>query len=263
MKVAVLYICTGKYNVFFKEFYKSSEQHLLNGIAEREYFVFTDNLNLIRASNVHLIYKICNGFPKDSLFRFEMFLGIKEQLKAFDYIYFFNSNAQFLRSVGKEILPNPPVKLVGAEWPVKRKPFNHPAFYPYERRKESLAYISSHEKEPYIYYMGGVNGGCAKEYLEMIETLARNIRSDYNNGIIARVHDESHINKYFRTHKCKILPPEYCIPEEYIPNGMKPKMIFRNKVNIDSYFNKGRKTSIIIKVKHLSQKIIAFIKWYL
>ncbi len=109
----------------------------------------------------------------------------------------------FVDSVGIELLPSNSEKLVGAEWPGKRKPFKHPMFYPYERNKNSAAYIAPYEKQPYLYYMGGLNGGEAKAYLNMISTLAQNIRRDYDAGIIARVHDESHINKYFRAHPCK------------------------------------------------------------
>ena len=29
MKIAILYICTGKYNLFFKDFYTSCEKYLL------------------------------------------------------------------------------------------------------------------------------------------------------------------------------------------------------------------------------------------
>lgn len=57
----------------------------------------------------------------------------------------------------------------------------------------------------------------------MIETLAVNIREDFNNGIVACVHDESHINRYFRDHPCKILTKEYCIPEEFVSEDLKPK----------------------------------------
>lgn len=263
MKLAILYICTGKYNIFFQDFYESCEKYLLNGEAQKDYYVFTDDLNIPSSNNVHLIFKKCEGFPADSLFRFEMFTSIKERLIVYDYIYFFNSNAKFLQPVGKEILPIFPITLVGAEWPTKRKPFKHPAFYPYERNKKSTAYISSHEKKPYIYYMGGINGGCAKDYIEMIESLAKNIRTDYNNGIVAKVHDESHINKYFRSHKCKILPPEYCIPEEFILPTMKPKIIFRNKVALNNYFNKGRKNNLKTKIIHIMQKINSIINWYI
>ena len=47
MKVAILYICTGRYAQFFDGFYKSAEQYLLKGI-EKRYFVFTDQEQLIR-----------------------------------------------------------------------------------------------------------------------------------------------------------------------------------------------------------------------
>ena len=263
MKIAILYICTGKYNRFFKEFYDTSELYLLKDIAHKEYFVFTDDLSLSNHENVHLKFKKCQGFPADSLFRFDMFLGIKDELEKFDYIYFFNSNAKFLSPVGKEILPDGKVQLVGAEWPVNRKPFNHPAFYPYEKNNKSLAYISSHEKGPFIYFMGGINGGTSKAYLHMIETLAMNIRKDCDNGIIARVHDESHINRYFRDHPCKVLSPEYCLPEEFITDKLAPRMIFRNKTKIDSSFNKGRKTNIYLKTLRFMKKMIDFIDWYI
>ena len=86
MKVAILYICTGKYNQFFNGFYESCEKYFLKGIASVEYFVFTDDMNLCSVSKVHLIKRDCQGFPLDSLLRFEMFLQIKEQLEKFDYI---------------------------------------------------------------------------------------------------------------------------------------------------------------------------------
>ena len=106
MKLAILYICTGKYNQFFQDFYNSSEKYLLINDSEKHYFVWTDDDNLYVADNVILIHKNCAGFPADSLFRFEMFLQAEEELKSFDYIYFFNANALFLRPVGEEILPN-------------------------------------------------------------------------------------------------------------------------------------------------------------
>lgn len=262
MKIAILYICTGPYNQFFKEFYKSSENFFLKDIVEKEYFIWTDDLFLSKEQNVHIIEKQCEGFPKDSLFRFDMFLQKKEELKYFDYIYFFNSNAKLIRPVGKEILPDLDYAfLVGAQWPGKRKPFNHPMFFPYERRGKSTAYIEP-KKSPYIYYMGGINGGRSKEYLEMIEILAYNIKVDYRQGIVAKVHDESHINRYFRDHKCKILANEYCWPEEWSCD-FEPKIIFRDKMKLDRYFNKGRDNSLKGKLSKSIKIILHAIQWYI
>lgn len=263
MKIAILYICTGKYNQFFEGFYKSCERYFLKGVAKFDYYVFTDDTKISTERNVHVIYKKCAGFPADSLFRFEMFLQVKEKLEMADYIFFFNSNAEFLAAVGEEVLPNDEKTLVGAEWPGKRKPFKHPMFYPYERNKKSLAYISPWEHKPYVYYMGGINGGFAKDYLQMIETLALNIRKDYEKGIIACFHDESHVNKYFRTHDCKILSPEYCFPEEWIYPGFHPKIIFRDKVKLDSYFNKGRDRSLKGKFIKGASIVKRAIQWYI
>ena len=80
MKVAILYICTGRYAQFFDGFYKSAEQYLLQGV-EKRYFVFTDQEQLTEADNVELLIRPCRGFPEDSLFRFDRFLEIKDKLK--------------------------------------------------------------------------------------------------------------------------------------------------------------------------------------
>lgn len=260
MKIAILYICTGKYNQFFKGFYESSEKYFLKGIASVEYFVFTDDMSLSSARNVHLIKRKCQGFPLDSLLRFEMFLEIKEQLELFDYIYFFNANAELQRPIGREILPDETGLAMGA-WPGKRE-HQHPMFFPYERNKKSNAYIPPFGNN-YTYFMGGLNGGTAKAYLQMIQTLSENIRDDYNRGIIAMVHDESHINAYLRTHPCKKLGRVFCLPEEIVQKDDKPKNIFRNKVNLDPYFNKGRDLSLKGKIKKGCQMLWRAFKWYL
>ena len=79
IKVAILYICTGRYAQFFDGFYKSAEQYLLQGV-EKRYFVFTDQEQLTNAANVELLIRPCKGFPEDSLFRFDRFLEIEIKL---------------------------------------------------------------------------------------------------------------------------------------------------------------------------------------
>ncbi|WP_238312142.1 hypothetical protein [Segatella paludivivens] len=96
MRIAVLYICTGRYNQFFADFYKSAKKYFLNEIANIEYFVFTDDEQLCSDTDIHIIKKECNGFPLDSLMRFDDFLSIKSQLLCFDYTFFFNANMKLL-----------------------------------------------------------------------------------------------------------------------------------------------------------------------
>lgn len=260
MKIAILYICTGKYNQFFSGFYKSCEKNFLFS-AHKQYFVWTDDEHLADGlDNVTIQYKECAGFPADSLFRFEMFVQEKEVLKSYDYIYFFNANAEIRHPISEEILPDESGLAMGI-WTGKRER-QHPMFFPYERNRRSLAYVAPYG-ENYSYFMGGLNGGTSEAYLQMIHTLSKNIREDYNRGIIARVHDESHINAYLRTHKCKKLGREFCLPEEWIREGEKPKNVFRNKVVIDSYFNKGRKFNLCERVKKGFGISWDIVRWYL
>ena len=91
-----------------------------------------------------------------------------------------------------------------------KRPYN----YPYERNPKSLAYIPYTCLAGKIYACGGVNGGKADAYLEMITELAQRVDRDEAKGIIARWHDESHINRYLADHPdYRLLTPAYIYPE--------------------------------------------------
>lgn len=260
MKIAILYICTGQYSRFFPAFYVSAKQHLLQGIADIHYFVFTDDEKIKDSCDVHIIRRECQGFPYDTLYRFEMFNSIKDQLNSFDYIYFINSNAELIADVGEEILPDS-TGITAIRWP-KQKPCSLSFFYPYERNKRSTAYMPPLDG-PYTYFMGGFYGGTQTAFLNMSEQLAEAIRTDVQNGIIACRNDESYLNKYLHLHKCKELPKGYCCPEEWISTPSHSRIIFRNKVILDTYFNKGRDNSLSGKAQKAIVVIWNAIRWYI
>lgn len=261
MKIAILYICTGKYKQFFKDFYSSAMDYLLTE-AQKTFFIWTDEVKIAEdLINVKALYRECAGFPADSIFRFEMFLQVEEELKNYDYIYFFNSNVLFAQNIGDEILPDETGLAMGI-WPGARE--HQPSWMlPYERNRKSLAYIFPYGKN-YVYYMGGLNGGKADQYLDMIRTLCHNIRDDYDRGIIAKFHDESHINAYMRSHACKQIGQNgFILPEEWINDNTRPKIILRNKSRIDKYFNKNRQTTFFAKIEKVCVVLVNGVRWYL
>jgi len=73
--IAILYICTGKYDVFWKQFYKSCRKRFIPDYS-KDYYVFTDAEILYKEEqgNVHKIKQECLGWPFDTLMRFQMFL---------------------------------------------------------------------------------------------------------------------------------------------------------------------------------------------
>lgn len=260
MQIAILYICTGKYHIFFDDFYESCERYFIPE-AEKTYFVFSDHRELGEYRKVRFIYKECEGFPNDSLFRFRTFLTVEKELQEYDYIFFFNSNMQFVAPVNKSILPgleNGNLCCLDADYD---KIYLHPCFYPYERRKQSEAYVPRGLKQ-YRYYHAGMNGGRSKEYLEMCRILKKSIENDYQNGIVALYHDESHVNKFFSEHTCLSLHEEYGTAEGS-PNEKDAKIVIVDKTKFSSYFNKGRSTSKWGKIKKAFWLTKHIISWYL
>ena len=89
------------------------------------------------------------------------------------------------------------------------------------------------------------------------------LSSPAHEGTALSMKGTRHINKYFRTHDCKVLSAEYCFPEEWITCDFSPKIIFRDKVKLDPYFNKGRDYSLKGKLKKTVSVIYRAIRWYL
>lgn len=257
MKIAVLYIGIGRYKVFWPEFYRSCEKYFLPN-ADKEYFFFTDQLDELKPDNVREYFQEDLGWPGNTLYRFQMFLRCKEELKLFDFIYFFNGNTLFLDTISEEeIIPNESEGyLVALSWHIYDSIPN--VKYAYERNSKSAAYIPKGEGDHY--YQGGLNGGRTKEYLELMEQCNFQIMSDDKKGITAICHDESHLNKYLLEHNVKVLKTIYGKPEKW-QNINSPKIIFRDKYRLfgdEIYKMKGKtRNKYLVSVFH---KIKCFIQ---
>ena len=257
--VVILYICTGKYSIFWSKFFESCQQYFLPG-AEKHYYVFTDDQNIKSSEFVHTYFQSPKGFPMDSLLRFDIFEPVEEELKKSDYIFFFNSNIEFVAAVGEEILPGEQNEgLVGVLHPgyLHSSPF----WLPFERLKKSTAYVGRGIKK-YNYYLGGINGGTTPCYLRMIRTCRENIREDLIKGIIAFYHDESHINKYFSTRNILQLSPSYGYPEDWkLP--FEPKILILNKMKHGgSYFDKLPSSSYLKRIRLFFKRFLSGVSWY-
>ena len=231
MKIAILYICTGKYKIFWKKFYQSCEKYFING-AKKDYFVFTDSFNIEyekEKQNIKKIHQENLGWPNNTLLRYHTFLKQKNILVNYNYIYFFNANIIFENKISvEEFLPGAEQELTAC---------THPGFfdkpkseYTYERNAKSTAFIEDNNSK--IYVAGGINGGRGKEFIKVMEILKNNIDTDLKNNIIAIWHDESHWNKYVNENinQIKLLSPSYLYPEGWsIPFVRKILLINKNK----------------------------------
>lgn len=253
MRIAILYICTGRYTVFWNGFFSSCEKYFLKN-HECHYFVFTDGeIQYSEHPRVHRVEQARLGWPHDTLKRFHMFSKVRKDLEKFDYIFFLNANVLFCGHVDDSVLPTEDEGLVVVQ---------HPAFYhrprssfSYEKNPYSLACIADDAGSHYV--CGGVNGGTAKAYLQMVDTLRAAIDEDESKDIVAIWHDESHINKYILSHSHKLLNPGYCSPEEsHLPFEEKIIILNKEKFGGHSYLR-----SLPSTVSY-SRSIKVLLKWF-
>lgn len=222
--IAILYIATGRYTIFWDVFYESAERYFLP-TCQKHYFVFTDRSEDIRhKGNVQIIEQEKLGWPYDTLMRFDIFLKAEEMLKPMDYIYFFNANLEFIDTITESEFISPDKPLLG---------ILHPGFwdktpeqFTYDRNIDSLVYIP--QDTGYQYFMGGGNGGRADAYLSLIHELSRRISYDLDKGLIALWHDESHLNRYYyeQHDNLHILSVSYSTPEEWYSGNMLRKLLY-------------------------------------
>ena len=98
----------------------------------------------------------------------------------------------------------------------------------WENDIHSLAYVKRQNRREYL--CGGSWGGKKDLFLKFSRTISDRIDIDYQSGVIARFHDESHINWYAANFECKILTPSYCFEETYENlKGLPVKIIAVNK----------------------------------
>ena len=215
-KVGILYICTGRYTVFWPDFYRTFQEKFLPG-SDKTFFVFTDaeRLEYDDAPDVRRIYQKALDWPYSSLLRFKMFVSQQAALEQMDFLFFANANLICSQTVTEaEFLPRPQR---GEQLLVVQQPGfwdKKPLFCSYDRNPKCRAYI------PYncgrVYVSGGLNGGTAEAFLVMSRELDRRTDADLADGQMALWHDESHLNRYIAEQdpaSYRLLTPAYWYPE--------------------------------------------------
>ena len=210
INVGILFIATGRYIIFWKEFYEACEKFFLPN-CNKVYFLFTDNSDFAYENNPN-VYKVLQdnlGWPNNTLLRFDMFLKVQDKLKLMDYLYFINGTMLPVREINNEIFPTKEQGLMVTLHPgcYKRSRLE----YTYDENPQSTAYIPKNKGK--FYFMGGFNGGTSEAFLEMSRELSKNIHQDLEKNIVALWHDESHLNHYMLDKSPLILTPMYGYPE--------------------------------------------------
>ena len=224
--IGILYVGIGAYIRFWDDFYTTCERFFCPN-SQKHYYVVTDSA-VEEKANVTTIHQDNLGWPGNVVFRYLFFLRIKDMLKEYDYLFFFNGNTRFRATISEEeFLPTEEEGgLISLTWKTGTE---DPDTYKFERRPESAAYIPYGTKG--IYLQSGMTGGITKHYFELLQTCHDMTMTDFNNGIIPVWHDESIYNKYMINRKSKLLTSEYGRPLQRDKKHT-AKIVFHRKEDI-------------------------------
>lgn len=215
--IGILYLCTGPYKLFWEDFYNTFEDKFLPN-TEKYYYVYCDDLGgalekFKDNDHVRLVHINAMPWPLITLLRFNYFLMLEQDILKHDYLMFSNANIICNQVVSEE-------EFLPRESKGEKLLFvNHPGYYgkkaiynyQFERKKRSLAYIPYNCGSTYV--IGAVFAGTSDAFLTMSRTLKARIETDLKHNIIARWHDESHMNRYIVGRKdYRLLSPAYCYP---------------------------------------------------
>ena len=105
MKLAVIFIGTGKYLNFLPAYYQACEEYLVPN-TEKTYFIFTDGELDGLPENVISYHQEHLPWPYITLERFKYIQRAKEDLSKFDYVLFMDADTRVVKTVTeKELLP--------------------------------------------------------------------------------------------------------------------------------------------------------------
>lgn len=200
MNVAFVTIATEKYKAFVPRLLDSINKFAFKGNITRT-FVFSDG-DIPDHDHIHID---ALPWPLTTLLKFRNFNSLPWDKLAYDYVYFIDSDMEVCDVLDEEILP-PIGQLSAVEHPWQRM---NSAYY--ETNPMSTACVTDNKGSHY--FQACFFGGHVSDVSKMSIELARNIEIDLRNNIIAKYHDESHLNRYLVDHPPKQLNAGYAYPD--------------------------------------------------
>ena len=234
MKVAIIFIGTGKYINFLPKFYENVEKYFLPN-SQKTFLVFTDGKLEDLPENIIPYYQEHLEWPYITLTRFEIINKARDEISKNDLLVFLDADTLVVDEVlEQDFISDKP--LFGVWHPCHNMdmPPHNKIPGAFETNPLSLAYVNVEEETPSVYYQGCLWGGKVPEVLDMIDELQDRVNEDLKKNVIAVWHDESHINKYFIENKNLVhtLRPEYAYPEVFSGYcDFEPKIIHLAKDN--------------------------------
>lgn len=241
-RIGIVSIATNNYIVYWKDFVIST-QHNLFLSDTLTFHIFTDRTDIAHdfarenASLDICIHEIPSlGWPDATLLRFSIMNSIALHYQE-DYLLYVDADMKAISKSplnANSILASDRMTLV-----------SHPGFFRGNLHSRLATYLSSPKmcardligylkfgglgswetnklSEAFVprknrksYYCGGIWGGPKEIFLNLCATLSNSVQNDLAKNLVAKWHDESHLNRWASSNRFKSLGPEYCFDPTY------------------------------------------------
>jgi hypothetical protein len=229
--INIFTIATNKYKDFLNSFYKSFNNKFLLE-EDKQFYIFTDDINheVFFNKNTKGILIAHQEWPHITLNRYKNIKSILNNLNNDDDLCFFiDVDMEVMQNISKILLPEEK-KYIGVIHPGNLTRCMNESL---EDNPKSSAYIDTINIQPNsIYIQGCLWGARKKDFQYMINSLDEMVKNDLELEIIAKWHDESHLNKFkFLNEKVfAFLTPDFCYPEKWkLPENVERTIIHKEK----------------------------------
>ena len=256
--LTIVSVATGKYLDYWLKMYLSAIRYLDPAI-KIQFIVFTDkpsevNVAYLENKTTHISVVTIEGrkWPFPTLLRYELINDNSDKILG-ENVMHLDADMLFVDYVSKDEIAS----LVSGE---RIGLVLHPGFYrkrdkellrtyflnpkifisdikqklfsggsgSWETNRNSLAFV--HRRKRKEYFCGATWIGPKNKILEMCFMLANRIKTDLENSVIAKFHDESHLNWYATTIETNISDPRYCYDNtQKNLHTIRPKILAVNK----------------------------------
>lgn len=244
IRLGIIYIATGIYDEFWKDFYPSCECYFCPDVI-KGYEVFTDSVRLQSMTLKNVIWHPVKdrGFIRNVSAKSEFICSVAKVIEEkYDYIFFLNGNFKFIEPIySEEILPDESNDYITA-LSFDLNKHKTPDELSYDRNPDCNAYIPKGQGKRY--YQGGLYGGRTQEIIQMSEWIKERIDEDLSKKIIARWHDESYVNKYLKDRNPRVLNETYAFVEEIMPYRPHKNIVLEKKKYLGKRLDEYKDLSI-------------------
>lgn len=215
-KVALINICLNEpYWSYYQPMIDSAKKFFLKD--HQVDFITWSDMPPEKITDAKVIPTGSAQWPLPTLHRYHLFLREEELLNQYDYIFYCDTDMEFVLPVGDEVLG----ELVGAQHPMYA--LNKSYIPPYEPNPESTSYIprpgrividNKQKKFEPLYFAGGFQGGRTDKWIKAMKKMKEMIDADFSKNYIPIWNDESVWNKYlFENPPTVVLSPSYIYPD--------------------------------------------------